>query len=121
MARMINSYNQSYRGAGRSKTIKTTSVEPGMEIVLSKQEVIYTDPDEKHVLVIRIQTNNRVYWMYNNEILETNSLCLNIPINKWQNHPYYRCKNNKKFGKRQYFFVTLEEYREKQLNKILCN
>jgi hypothetical protein len=51
----------------------------------------------------------------------TNSLCLNIPINKWQNHPYYRCKNNKKFGKRQYFFVTLEEYREKQLNKILCN
>jgi hypothetical protein len=71
MAMMINSYNQSYRGAGRSKTVKTTSVEPGMEIVISKQEVIYTDPDEKHVLVIRIQTSNRVYWMYNNEILET--------------------------------------------------
>jgi hypothetical protein len=68
---MINSYNQSYRGAGRSKTKTTKSVEPGMEIVLSKQEIIYTDPDEKHVLVIRIQTNNRVYWMYNNEILET--------------------------------------------------
>ena len=51
----------------------------------------------------------------------TNSLCLNIPINKWKRHPYYRNKNNKKFGKRQYFFVTLEEYREKQLNKILCN
>jgi len=71
MAMMTNSYNQSYRGAGRRKTIKTTSVEPGMEIVLSKQEVIYTDPDGKHVLVIRIQTNDRVYWMYNNEILET--------------------------------------------------
>jgi hypothetical protein len=42
-----------------------------MEIVLSKQEVIYTDQDNRHVLVIRIQTNKRVYWMYNNEILET--------------------------------------------------
>jgi hypothetical protein len=41
---MINSYNQSYRGTGRSKTVKTKSVEPGMEIVLSKQEIIYTDP-----------------------------------------------------------------------------
>jgi hypothetical protein len=68
---MINSYNQSYRGAGRSKTVKTTSVQPEMEIVLNKQEVIYTDQDNRHVLVIRIQTNNRVYWMYNNEILET--------------------------------------------------
>ena len=71
MAMMTNSYNQSYRGAGRSKTTTTTSVEPGMEIVLSKQEVIYTDQDNRHVLVIRIQTNERVYWMYNNEILET--------------------------------------------------
>jgi hypothetical protein len=72
---MINSYNQSYRGAGKSKATTTTSVQPEMEIVLSKQEIIYTDPVEKHVekhlLVIRIQTNNRVYWMYNNEILET--------------------------------------------------
>jgi hypothetical protein len=68
---MINSYNQSYRGAGRSKTTTTTSVEHGMEIVLSKQEVIYTDQDNRHFLVIRIQTNKRVYWMYNNEILET--------------------------------------------------
>ncbi len=68
---MINSYNQSYRGAGRSKTTTTTSVKPEMEIVLSKQEVIYTDADNKHHLIIRIQTNNRVYWMYNNEILET--------------------------------------------------
>ncbi len=67
---MINSYNQSYRGAGRSKTT-TTSVQPEMEIVLNKQEVIYTDADNKHHLVIRINTNNRVYWMYNNEILET--------------------------------------------------
>jgi hypothetical protein len=67
---MINSYNQSYRGAGRSKTT-TTSVQPEMEIVLNKQEVIYTDVDNKHHLVIRINTNNRVYWMYNNEILET--------------------------------------------------
>lgn len=68
---MINSYNQSYRGAGRSKTTTTTSVQPEMEIVLSKQEVIYTDQDNRHFLVIRINTNNRVYWMYNNEILET--------------------------------------------------
>jgi hypothetical protein len=68
---MINSYNQSYRGAGRSKSTTTTSVQPEMEIVLSKQEVIYTDQDNRHVLVIRIQTNKRVYWMYNNEILET--------------------------------------------------
>jgi hypothetical protein len=70
MAMMTNSYNQSYRGAGRSKTT-TTSVQPEMEIVLNKREVIYTDQDNRHVLVIRIQTNNRVYWMYNNEILET--------------------------------------------------
>jgi hypothetical protein len=68
---MINSYNQSYRGAGRSKTTITTSVQPEMEIVLNKREVIYTDQDNRHVLVIRIQTNKRVYWMYNNEILET--------------------------------------------------
>jgi hypothetical protein len=73
MAMMTNSYSyrQSYRGTSQSTTSTTTSVEPGMEIVLSKQEVIYTDPDGKHVLVIRIQTNNGVYWMYNNEILET--------------------------------------------------
>lgn len=70
MAMMINSYNQSYRGAGKSKPT-TTSVQPEMEIVLNKQEVIYTDQDNRHVLVIRIQTNNRVYLMYNNEILET--------------------------------------------------
>ena len=50
-----------------------------------------------------------------------NSLCLNIPIREWKTHPYYRYRYNKKFGKRQYFFVTLEEYREKQLNKVLCN
>lgn len=68
---MINSYNQSYRGAGRSKTVKTTSVKSEMEIVLSKQEVIYTDAEDVKHLIIRIQTNNRVYWMYNNEILET--------------------------------------------------
>ena len=48
-----------------------------------------------------------------------NSLCLNISNRAWKTHPYYRNKNNKKYGKRQYFFVTLEEYREKQLNKIL--
>ena len=71
MAMMTNSYNQSYRGTGRSKSTTTTSVQPEMEIVLSKQEVIYTDVDNKHHLIIRIQTNNRVYWMYNNEILET--------------------------------------------------
>jgi hypothetical protein len=63
-----NHYKQSYRGTGRSTT---TNVQPEMEIVLSKQEVIYTDQDNRHVLVIRIQTNKRVYWMYNNEILET--------------------------------------------------
>lgn len=67
---MINSYNQkSYRGAGRSKTIKTTSTQPGMEIVLNKREVIYTNENGK-LLVTRIQTNNSTYWMYNNEIVE---------------------------------------------------
>ena len=65
-------YHRSYRGRGTgSSQSTTTSVEPGFEIVLSKQEVIYTDTSDKHVLIIRIQTNNRVYWMYNNEILET--------------------------------------------------
>ena len=50
----------------------------------------------------------------------SNSLCLsNIPIKQWERHTYYRNKNNKKYGKRQYFFVTLQEYREKQLDKIL--
>ena len=68
---MINSYNQSYRGAGKSKATTTTSVQPEMEIVLNKQEVIYTDAEDVKHLIIRIQTNNRVYWMYNNEILET--------------------------------------------------
>lgn len=66
---MINSYSQSYRGGGKPK--KTTSVQPEMEIVLNKQEVIYTDAEDVKHLIIRIQTNNRVYWMYNNEILET--------------------------------------------------
>ncbi len=45
-------------------------------------------------------------------------LFLNISIKVWKEHPYY-IKN--KIGKKQYFFITLEEYREKQLNKILCN
>jgi hypothetical protein len=71
MAMMTNSYNQSYRGGGRSKSTTTTSVQPEMEIVLNKQEVIYTDQDNRHLLIIRIQTNKRAYWMYNNEILET--------------------------------------------------
>jgi hypothetical protein len=62
-------YHNSYRGAGRATT--TNNTQPGMEVVLNKQEVIYTDQDNRHVLVIRIQTNKRVYWMYNNEILET--------------------------------------------------
>lgn len=62
-----NHYKQGYRGSSKS----TTNIQPEMEIVLNKQEVIYTDQDNRHVLVIRIQTNNRVYWMYNNEILET--------------------------------------------------
>jgi beta-lactamase class D len=68
MAMMTNSYNQSYRGAGRSKTT-TTSVQPEMEIVLNKQEVIYTNENGK-LLFTRIQTNNSTYWMYNNEIVE---------------------------------------------------
>lgn len=49
----------------------------------------------------------------------SNSLCLNIPIQKWKRHPYHRTKNGKKYGKRQYYFVTLQEYRAKQLSKIL--
>jgi len=49
---MTNSYNQSYRGAGRSKSTTTTSVQPEMEIVLNKQEVIYTDQDNRHYLLL---------------------------------------------------------------------
>jgi hypothetical protein len=64
----MSAYHRNYRGAGRTTT---TNVQPGMEIVLNKQEVIYTDQDNRHVLVIRVQTNNRAYWMYKNEILET--------------------------------------------------
>lgn len=48
----------------------------------------------------------------------SNSLCLNIPIQKWKRHPYHRTKNGKKYGKRQYYFITLQEYREKQLSKL---
>jgi hypothetical protein len=55
---------------GSVTSVGTSVTEPSMEIVLSKQEVIYTKQDNRHILVIRIQTNNRVYWMYNNEILE---------------------------------------------------
>jgi len=51
--------------------VQLVKVQPEMEIVLNKREVIYTDQEDRHVLVIRIQTNNRVYWMYNNEIFET--------------------------------------------------
>lgn len=67
MASMINHYKQSYRGAGKS----TTTIQPEMEIVLNKQEVIYTDDRDRHVLITRLETNNRVYWIHNNEILET--------------------------------------------------
>ena len=69
MAMSYSSYKQGYRGSGKSTTTK--SVQPGIEIVLNKQEVIYTDAEDVKHLIIRIQTNNRVYWMYNNEILET--------------------------------------------------
>ena len=69
MAMSYSSYKQGYRGSGKSTTTK--SVQPGMEIVLNKGEVIYTDAEDVKHLIIRIQTNNRVYWMYNNEILET--------------------------------------------------
>jgi len=48
----------------------------------------------------------------------SNSLCLNIPIQKWKRHPYHRTKNGKKYGKRKYYFITLQEYREKQLSKL---
>ena len=51
--------------------VQLVKVQPEMEIVLNKREVIYTHQEDRHVLVIRIQTNNRVYWMYNNEIFET--------------------------------------------------
>lgn len=70
MAMSYSSYKQGYRGRGSSQST-TTNVQPEMEIVLNKREVIYTDQEDRHVLVIRIQTNNRVYWMYNNEIFET--------------------------------------------------
>ena len=69
MAMSYSSYKQGYRGSGKSTTTK--SVQPGIEIVLNKQEVIYTDAEDVKHLIIRIQTNNRVYWMYNNEIFET--------------------------------------------------
>ena len=69
MAMSYSSYKHGYRGGGKSSTTK--SVQPGMEIVLNKGEVIYTDAEDVKHLIIRIQTNNRVYWMYNNEILET--------------------------------------------------
>ena len=69
MSMSYSSYKQGYRGSGKSTTTK--SVQPGMEIVLNKGEVIYTDAEDVKHLIIRIQTNNGVYWMYNNEILET--------------------------------------------------
>lgn len=62
------SYKKSYRGSVTSASASVT--EPGMEIVLNKQEVIYTDNNGKIYLINRIQTNKRVYWMHNNEILE---------------------------------------------------
>ena len=54
-----------------TNTIKIKNSQPEMEIICNKQEVIYTDQDDKKHLVIRIQTNKRVYWMCNNEIFET--------------------------------------------------
>jgi len=66
----MSAYHRNYRGTGKGKITTTTSV-PEMEIVLNKREVIYTDAEDVKHLIIRIQTNNRVYWMYNNEILET--------------------------------------------------
>ena len=67
----MSAYHRNYRGVGKGKSTTTKSVQPGMEIVLNKREVIYTDAEDVKHLIIRIQTNNRVYWMYNNEILET--------------------------------------------------
>ena len=67
MAMSYSSYKQGYRGVGKSTT--TTNVQPEMEIVLNKREVIYTNENGK-LLVTRIQTNNSTYWMYNNEIVE---------------------------------------------------
>jgi len=62
-------YKKFYRGSGATSTSASVT-EPGMEIVLNKQEVIYTDNNGKIYLINRIQTNKRVYWMHNNEILE---------------------------------------------------
>mgnify|MGYP003441224911 CR=1 FL=1 len=57
MAMSYSSYKQGYRGSGKSTTTK--SVQPGIEIVLNKQEVIYTDAEDvKHLINTFKWTNN---------------------------------------------------------------
>lgn len=60
--------NNTYRNTCRSVSKK---VVPEIEIVLSKQEVIYTDSEDIKHLVTRIQTNNKVYWIHNDQIIES--------------------------------------------------
>lgn len=57
-------------GYYNKKYTSTKIVNPEIEIILSKQDTIYTDDvGDKHIFT-RIQTNNRVYWMYNDSITE---------------------------------------------------
>jgi hypothetical protein len=49
------------------RTYKT--VEPKIEIIISKSEVIYTNYDNEKIILTRVETTDKVYWMNNDKIL----------------------------------------------------
>ena len=58
-------YRKSYLTSKR--TYKT--VEPKIEIIISKSEVVYTNYDNEKIILTRVETTDKVYWMNNDKIL----------------------------------------------------
>ena len=50
-----------------TRTYKT--VEPKIEIIINKSEVIYTTSDNEKIILTRVETTDEIYWMYDNKIL----------------------------------------------------
>jgi hypothetical protein len=44
-------------------------VEPKIEIIISKSEVVYTNYDNEKIILTRVETTDKVYWMNNDKIL----------------------------------------------------
>lgn len=64
----MSAYNRKYTKP------KPINLNPEIEIILSKQDTIFTDDFGERNIFTRIQTNNRVYWMFKDNIVEDNLL-----------------------------------------------